>query len=550
MWRVSWIVLIWSVCGASNAQTLTPPDRGGGAPQDPLGNLGSLGGGLDDDLGLGGGLGLGGQDQVEFEAAFRLFEGENQGVISLRAKIEPGWHVYSTTQPDGGPIKSTIKLVEPGGLKMGGEFKPDSDPEVHPPDTFPVNSETHGGTVTWTAPIVWAPGAEGEKPEDAQVKLRFSGQACTDNDGRCVPLDGIDINVTFTGYVERPRATGEYRPALSKVSWKGYAEPSVVAPGGKLRIHLTATPDPDNHLYEVLPEEPEEGNKPTIFGVNKRNGWPARLKVSAKPTAKTGELAHYTDPVTFTITIDIPSDAELGETTVGGLVGFQTCTDTGCMPPDAVRFQASVKVAETSAEGKSPLLMQPGEYEQAVQAAKSHPLTVPLGWSKLLSIMGFGLLGGLILNLMPCVLPVIGLKILSFVEQSGQSRWNAFLLNVWFSLGLMSVFVLLASLAAFLNLGWGEQFTFTWFKVLMTAVVFAMALSFLGVWELPIPGFAGSHTSQNLQEKEGVSGAFFKGVFTTILATPCSGPFLGALFAYTLSQPPSVIYMIYGSICC
>jgi thiol:disulfide interchange protein len=173
-----------------------------------------------------------------------------------------------------------------------------------------------------------------------------------------------------------------------------------------------------------------------------------------------------------------------------------------------------------------------------------------------LPIVGFAFLGGLILNLMPCVLPVIGLKILSFIQQGGQSRARIFTLNLWFVLGLMSVFLLLATLAAFgslipglgQDLAWGQQFTFTSFKVAMVVVVFAFALSFLGVWEVPIPGFAQSSSSSKLQQQEGPSGAFFKGIFTTILATPCSGPFLGPAFAYTLAQPPLVTYIIFTSV--
>jgi len=138
-------------------------------------------------------------------------------------------------------------------------------------------------------------------------------------------------------------------------------------------------------------------------------------------------------------------------------------------------------------------------------------------------MIGFGLLGGLILNLMPCVLPVIGLKVLSFVQHGGHSRGTIFALNLWFALGLLSVFMVLATAAAFANLGWGQQFTYTWFKVAMVIVVFAFALSFLGVWEVPIPGFAQSSTSDKLQHKEGASGAFFKGIFTTLLATPAAG---------------------------
>jgi thiol:disulfide interchange protein len=79
-------------------------------------------------------------------------------------------------------------------------------------------------------------------------------------------------------------------------------------------------------------------------------------------------------------------------------------------------------------------------------------------------------------------------------------------------------------------------------------VVFAFALSFLGVWEIPIPGFAQMDVSSKLQHQEGPSGAFFKGVFTTLLATPCSGPFLGPVFALTLSQPPLMTYVLFGSV--
>jgi suppressor for copper-sensitivity B len=82
----------------------------------------------------------------------------------------------------------------------------------------------------------------------------------------------------------------------------------------------------------------------------------------------------------------------------------------------------------------------------------------------------------------------------------------------------------------------------------MVVVVFAFALSFLGVWEVPIPGFAQSNASSKLQHKEGPAGAFFKGIFTTLLATPCSGPFLGPVFGYTLSQPPLVTYLLFGSV--
>ena len=75
----------------------------------------------------------------------------------------------------------------------------------------------------------------------------------------------------------------------------------------------------------------------------------------------------------------------------------------------------------------------------------------------------------------------------------------------------------------------------------------AFALSFLGVWELPIPGFIGEKAG-HVQSQEGPMGAFLKGVLSTVLATPCSGPFLGPVFGYTLTQPTAVTYAVFGSI--
>jgi thiol:disulfide interchange protein len=73
-------------------------------------------------------------------------------------------------------------------------------------------------------------------------------------------------------------------------------------------------------------------------------------------------------------------------------------------------------------------------------------------------------------------------------------------------------------------------------------------LSFLGVWEIPIPGFVGSGKAAEAATHEGASGAFAKGVLSTVLATPCSGPLLGSVFGFTLRQPPGVIYAIFAAI--
>ena len=131
-------------------------------------------------------------------------------------------------------------------------------------------------------------------------------------------------------------------------------------------------------------------------------------------------------------------------------------------------------------------------------------------------------LGGMILNIMPCVLPIIGLKILSFFEQAGKSRAKAFMLNTCYSLGILSVFLFLA----FLSLGLSILFTFDLFNIIMACVVFVMALSLMDVWTLNVPGILGGKTSGKLTSQEGVVGAFFKGIITTLLAIPCGAPLL------------------------
>ena len=159
-----------------------------------------------------------------------------------------------------------------------------------------------------------------------------------------------------------------------------------------------------------------------------------------------------------------------------------------------------------------------------------------------------GFLGGLILNVMPCVLPVIGLKILSFVEQSGHNRRKAFMLNVWYSLGLLAVFFMLASLAVGpQRLGWGELFGKAWFTIMLSAVVFVMSLSFMGVWEVPLPAFLGSGKASELASHEGAVGAFFKGGLTTLLATPCSAPFLAPALVWATAQPAWLTYAVFLS---
>lgn len=160
----------------------------------------------------------------------------------------------------------------------------------------------------------------------------------------------------------------------------------------------------------------------------------------------------------------------------------------------------------------------------------------------------YALLGGLILNIMPCVLPVIGLKILSFFEQAGQSRSRAFLLNLVYVAGLLSVFLLLAAM----SVGLSKLFTVGLFNMAMCVVVFAMALSLMGVWELSAPAFLGRGKSIALMGREGFAGAFFKGIITTLLAIPCGAPLLSPTIGWADQQiragQTPLVFLVYATI--
>ena len=154
----------------------------------------------------------------------------------------------------------------------------------------------------------------------------------------------------------------------------------------------------------------------------------------------------------------------------------------------------------------------------------------------------YAFLGGLILNVMPCVLPVIGLKIISFFEQAGHSRLRALTLNAWYSAGIVCVFIVLA----LMSVGLSYLFTYGLFQIVMGIIVFAMALSLMGLWELQLPAFLGGRKSDELMQKEGAVGAFFKGIITTLLAIPCGAPLLSPALVWSDSmiqqgQTPAVV---------
>jgi thiol:disulfide interchange protein len=211
---------------------------------------------------------------------------------------------------------------------------------------------------------------------------------------------------------------------------------------------------------------------------------------------------------------------------------------------------SGVLILETGSGRQGYEINLPLESESAKSASAEPPSTVPLPlppalWKMLL----YAFLGGLILNIMPCVLPVIALKILGFVGQAREEPARVRLLGMVYGLGVLASFASLALLvigakAAGHHAGWGMQFGSPEFLVVLTLLVTLVALNLFGVFEVNLGGRA-ANAAGSLASRHGASGAFFNGVLATALATPCTAPFLGAALGFAFAGTATTVLLIF-----
>ncbi|MEQ1566075.1 MAG: thioredoxin family protein [Myxococcota bacterium] len=185
---------------------------------------------------------------------------------------------------------------------------------------------------------------------------------------------------------------------------------------------------------------------------------------------------------------------------------------------------------------------------EKVAIASAAPAPAATGAVGLLGNLLLAFVGGLILNVMPCVLPVLTLKLYGLVEQVDITARQRRATGLAYTGGVVASFLALAGLvlllrAAFgLDVDWGFQFQYPPYVAALATVVFAFGLSLLGVFEIPVVGAAAADGAAN---REGLMGSFFTGVFATLLATPCSAPFLGSAIAYAFGAPGPVLLTIF-----
>jgi thiol:disulfide interchange protein/DsbC/DsbD-like thiol-disulfide interchange protein len=219
-------------------------------------------------------------------------------------------------------------------------------------------------------------------------------------------------------------------------------------------------------------------------------------------------------------------------------------------------FDVSAEVSERSASVVPPVSFSPPRGEKVALSLSKGRMrgddwlardfntgtSTKLPLAKLLL---FAALGGLLLNIMPCVLPVISLKILSFVHQAGHDPRRTRMLGLMFGGGVLVSFWILVGAVAVIRataeqIGWGFQFQSPVFVLAMSVVVLVFAMNLFGVFEISGPVLSGSAA--------GGQSAFAHGVLATILATPCTAPFLGTAIGFAFTQSLPVLFLAFTAV--
>ena len=216
-------------------------------------------------------------------------------------------------------------------------------------------------------------------------------------------------------------------------------------------------------------------------------------------------------------------EASYDSTTTNTTFHYQACSNFICLAPNQVHFSLSPSAAT--------------------------PIPIKKNDSSILVLLFFAFIGGFILNLMPCVLPVLSLKLFSLIKQSGKSRKRLFTLGLSMTGGILFSFWILATIIISLKsagslVGWGIQFQSIGFIAFMVILLSAFAMNFFGFFEIWLPGKTLTKMD-GFTKKEGLAGAFFTGSLLVLLSTPCSAPFLGSAMGFAFSASAPVLFLFF-----
>lgn len=314
-------------------------------------------------------------------------------------------------------------------------------------------------------------------------------------------------------------------------------------PGEEARVVARVTVDEGWHIQAHRPTF--DYLIPTRLALDLPSGWVERELRYPEPKLwrfafEETPLAVYEGEVRIEALVALPSELPLGAARLAARLEYQACDDRQCLPPTEATATLELVIGPGGTE------VDLGQVAPAQGRARSGPGSI---WGALGMLLA-GLAGGLILNAMPCVLPILSLKAFGLVKAAGRSRRSVTLAGLATSAGILVSFWALAAAAvaaraAGAAVGWGVQFQEPGFVAFLLAVVALFSLNLWGLFEVPLPRRLAAVADSG---GEGVAGHFVSGLFATLMATPCSAPFLGTAISFALGQPALWVMAIFTAV--
>lgn len=310
-----------------------------------------------------------------------------------------------------------------------------------------------------------------------------------------------------------------------------------------------ASPQAEAFSRVARPQAPPAG---VTVRVQRAGGDALQLVLTAENPE---QLAGLREPHFFTENDFVVYDAEQSVTTAAAGSLVLQLTESPAADPEDLRLRGVLVFGEgASRQGwqlDEPVSAAEGGAQFiTTKAGEGTTREVPGGGGGLVGTLALAVIGGLILNLMPCVFPVLGIKVLGFVKQSGNDRRKVTLHGLVFTAGVLASFWTLAAGLAVLRaggaeLGWGFQLQSPGFVFALSGLLLVFALSLSGVFEF---GLGATGVGASWQRKDGLMGSFFTGVLATVVATPCSAPFLAPALGAALALPTGQGFLVFTAI--
>ncbi len=443
----------------------------------------------------------------------------------LHLKLEPHWHVYWKNPGDAG-LPVSLNWTLPAGASAGPIAWPyPSRIEVPPLMNYGYEEEV-------LLPVEVTVPAKAEAGKKLELKAKAKWVVCKDI---CLP-GSAELSLSLPVAA----AAGAPDPANAALFTKARADQPLTASAWTFSAQAQ-----DSSL--ILIAIPPAGAIPT--------GGATLASLSFFPEAS--EIIEYAAPQKFRsiqggYALELKAVLpEAGSKGPDSLIGVAV-SESGWNADHAKAVEIRVAIERGKAKpvySGAPITVsgnpKPGStFTPATGAAPAHS-----GFVTLLLMLGLAFTGGLILNLMPCVLPVLSLKIFDFVKRAGESRWKVFSHGLVFTAGVLASFWLLAGLLLILRsggseLGWGFQLQSPAFLMVLCALFFFFAMSLFGVFELGALFTRIGGVTTN----DGWLGSFMAGVTATVVATPCTAPFMGSAMGYAFTQPPYFAMLVFTAL--